>query len=215
MHITITCGPSYEPVDQVRRITNFSTGELGVLLASSLSAAGHRVTCFKGEGATYQNPGIGIGHQAFTTNEDLVAKLATHVRNSPCDLFFHAAGLNDFRVKSLKDENGNELKRGKVPSSSRDLTLLLEPAVKVISFIPKLFPQAKIVAWKYEVEGSKEDALEKGRQQMTTLGTLASVVNGPAWGSGFGVIQKDQPVFEAATKKDLCEYLSKWVAKLA
>ena len=30
MKVIVTCGPSYEPVDEVRRITNFSTGELGV-----------------------------------------------------------------------------------------------------------------------------------------------------------------------------------------
>jgi phosphopantothenoylcysteine synthetase/decarboxylase len=27
MKVIVTCGPSYEPIDQVRRLTNFSTGE--------------------------------------------------------------------------------------------------------------------------------------------------------------------------------------------
>jgi phosphopantothenoylcysteine decarboxylase/phosphopantothenate--cysteine ligase len=41
MKVIVTCGPSYEPIDQVRRLTNFSTGELGVLLSDELARAGH------------------------------------------------------------------------------------------------------------------------------------------------------------------------------
>ncbi|HVY71907.1 MAG TPA: phosphopantothenoylcysteine decarboxylase, partial [Verrucomicrobiae bacterium] len=37
MKVIVTCGPSYEPIDEVRRLTNFSTGELGVLLAEELA----------------------------------------------------------------------------------------------------------------------------------------------------------------------------------
>ena len=50
--VVVTCGPSYEPIDEVRRLTNFSTGELGILLANALSSAGYDVLCFKGVGAT-------------------------------------------------------------------------------------------------------------------------------------------------------------------
>ena len=52
MRVIVTCGPSYEPIDRVRRLTNFSTGELGLLLAAALAREGHEVICLKGEGAT-------------------------------------------------------------------------------------------------------------------------------------------------------------------
>ena len=52
MKIIVTCGPSYEPIDEVRRITNFSTGQMGSRLARTLAAAGHEVTCYKGVAAT-------------------------------------------------------------------------------------------------------------------------------------------------------------------
>ena len=48
MKIIVTTGPSFEPIDEVRRITNFSTGELGVLLANSFAQAGAEVFCLKG-----------------------------------------------------------------------------------------------------------------------------------------------------------------------
>ena len=56
MHIVVTCGPSYEPIDAVRRITNFSTGELGIILANTLRNAGHTVTCLRGVSATSSPP---------------------------------------------------------------------------------------------------------------------------------------------------------------
>jgi phosphopantothenoylcysteine synthetase/decarboxylase len=32
MKVIVTSGPGYEPIDEVRRITNFLTGELGIFL---------------------------------------------------------------------------------------------------------------------------------------------------------------------------------------
>ena len=36
MHCIVTAGPTYEPIDQVRRLTNHSTGQLGTGLAKHL-----------------------------------------------------------------------------------------------------------------------------------------------------------------------------------
>ena len=39
----VTCGPAFEPIDEVRRITNQSTGELGSLLSETLAGANFEV----------------------------------------------------------------------------------------------------------------------------------------------------------------------------
>jgi hypothetical protein len=57
MKVIVTSCPSYEPIDQVRRLTNFSTGELGVHLSNQLTRAGFEVFCLKGSGATHPGPG--------------------------------------------------------------------------------------------------------------------------------------------------------------
>src|SRR5947209_3565355 len=44
MHCVVTAGPTYESLDEVRRLTNFSTGKLGSELANFLAARGHTVT---------------------------------------------------------------------------------------------------------------------------------------------------------------------------
>ena len=52
MHCIVTAGPTYEPIDQVRRLTNHSTGQLGTGLAKRLADDGHEVTLLRGRSAT-------------------------------------------------------------------------------------------------------------------------------------------------------------------
>ena len=53
MKCIVTAGPTYEPLDQVRRLTNFSTGRLGAGLAEYLVRRGHEVTLLLGELSTW------------------------------------------------------------------------------------------------------------------------------------------------------------------
>ena len=76
MRVVITCGPSYEPIDEVRRITNFSTGELGIMLANHLAKAGCDVVCFRGVGATCAEKVVGARVVPFATNDHLRTELA-------------------------------------------------------------------------------------------------------------------------------------------
>ena len=48
MRCVVTAGPAYEPLDDVRRLTNFSTGQLGTELANYLTTEGHEVTLLSG-----------------------------------------------------------------------------------------------------------------------------------------------------------------------
>src|ERR1017187_8769832 len=54
MKCIVTAGPTYEPLDGVRRLTNFSSGRLGSELASFLTARGHETTLLIGQQATFR-----------------------------------------------------------------------------------------------------------------------------------------------------------------
>ena len=43
-----------------------------------------------------------------------------------------------------------------------------------------------MVGWKYEVDGNRDSALGQGREQISENQTSGCVVNGPAYGEGFG-----------------------------
>jgi len=212
MNIVITCGPSYEPIDQVRRITNFSTGRLGVTLANAFTEAGHRVICLKGEQAT--NPGEcrAAQLQSFTTNDDLAAKLQS-LRDQKIDAIFHAAALCDFRVASVESLDGEKLSSKKFPTRGDALTLKLVPTPKILPQLREWFPSAKIVGWKYELEGSRNDVIEKGYRQIEEAHTDACVVNGAAYGEGFGICDGSTGTLnEIPTVEMLGSFLANWAS---
>ena len=182
MRVIVTCGPSYEPIDEVRRITNFSTSELGLRLTRQLRTAGHQVICFRGEAATWQDPET--ASIPFSTNVDLLAKLERVAAEGGADAIFHAAALADFRVERPRAER-------KIASRGGELILTLVPATKLLGQLRGLFPNAKIIGWKYELDDTREDALAMGRAQIFNCGTDACVVNGTAYGVGYGFLTGD------------------------
>src|SRR5687768_1178417 len=95
MNCIVTAGPTFEPLDEVRRLTNFSTGRFGSLLANYLAGRGHHVTLLLGHYSTYQGEQNAQSVEKFTTTADLREKLkALSVKNTGA--VFHAAAVSDF-----------------------------------------------------------------------------------------------------------------------
>ena len=210
MRVIVTCGPSFEPIDGVRRLTNFSTGELGLLLAARLARAGHEVICMKGEGAVSHLDAGGALVVRFATNADLMERLRDHA-GSNVGAIFHAAALCDYRVRTVRGGDGEVMKAGKLPSRAGELTLTLEPTLKLLPELRGIFPDAKITGWKYELDGTPDEAAAKAREQVAVCGTDACVVNGVAWGTGFGFIEPGREVVNLADKPVLCAFLAAWI----
>lgn len=209
MKVIVTCGPSYEPIDQVRRLTNFSTGELGVLLSNELARAGHNVFCLKGSGATFPGPDAPCQVSRFNTNDDLLNLLIETARDHEIGAVFQVAALCDYKVKQVADDQGRACDSPKIASRSGALTIHLEPATKVIAQTRRLFPKSFLVGWKYELSGSRADALAKARRQLEENHIDACVVNGAAFGTGFGYYRLNRPLEECADKQALIRYLAK------
>ena len=209
----VTCGPSYEPIDEVRRLTNFSTGELGVLLANALTDAGIETLCLKGEQATWPGECRAARVTSFSTNDDLAANLKGCAKEGDVDAVFHAAALCDYRVGAVCDAAGNESAAAKIPTGSGALTMTLVPTVKVIARLRPMFPNAALVGWKYELLGGRTDAVAKAFAQIEANDTTACVVNGAAFGPGFGLCQPPDSVREFADKTALCHGLVNWLKR--
>src|SRR5436190_371318 len=144
MKVIVTCGPSYEPIDCVRRLTNFSTGELGVMLSNALTRAGCEVFCFKGAGASCAKRVEAARVVEFATNAELRAALADIANHEKIAAIFHAAALCDFKVTEVRDSRGHSLASAKIASNER-IQLVLEPAAKLIRELRNFFPNALIV----------------------------------------------------------------------
>ncbi len=194
MNCIVTAGPSYEPLDDVRRLTNFSTGRLGATLANYLAARGHNVILLLGEQATYAGERHAQRVEFFSTTADLRAKLKA-LAAKKADAIFHAAAVSDFSFgRIFAPDAANKLREIKSARkiSTRQGKLLVEllPASKIIAELRGWFPRTKIVGWKFEADGKRPEAIAAARRQLAECSTDLCVVNGPAYGEGFGLVGK-------------------------
>lgn len=214
MKVIVTCGPGFEPIDDVRRITNFSTGELGVQLCSALARAGFEVFCFKGSGATHPGPSEQCHLNPFDTNDDLLELLKQASTSHEIAAVFHVAALCDYKVKRVEDDQGRGCQSAKIASRSGALTINLEPATKVIGKMRELFPTSILVGWKYELVGTRNDTLAQAARQIEENRTDACVLNGRGFGPGFALCQRGDPPREVGDKAALVRFLSAWLDKV-
>ncbi|MSR67174.1 MAG: DNA/pantothenate metabolism flavoprotein domain protein [Pedosphaera sp.] len=191
MRCIVTAGPTFEPLDAVRRLTNHSTGTLGSELANHLVASGHQVTLLLGEAATFAGEQRAQKVLRFTTTDDLADKL-TKLAGKSADAVFHASAVSDFRFGTIwregTDGKRTKIKAGKIPTADGRLFGELIPTPKIISRLRELFPGSILIGWKYEIEGSRTDAIRLARQQILRHQLDHCVANGPAYGSGFGIV---------------------------
>jgi phosphopantothenoylcysteine synthetase/decarboxylase len=192
MNCIVTAGPTFEPLDDVRRLTNFSTGRLGTELANYLTDCGHRVTLLVGVAATYAGERRAQTVKTFSTTADLRTKLKAG-SGKKVEAIFHAAAVSDFAFGQIfsetKPDEFTALKAVK-KISTRQGSLLVElvPTPKIIAELRGWFPAAKIVGWKFEANGGRADALRAAQQQLAECATDFCVANGPAYGPGFSLV---------------------------
>ena len=195
MNCIVTAGPTFEPLDDVRRLTNFSTGRLGTELANFLTARGHKVTLLIGESATWPGERKASSVKVFSTTADLRAKLKAF-SGKKVDAIFHAAAVSDFAFGQIFTETKtgefSALKASKKISTRQGAMLVeLVPTPKIIAELRGWFPKAKIVGWKFEANGKRADALRAAEKQLTDCATDFCVANGPAYGKGFILVSAD------------------------
>ncbi len=126
MHLLITSGPTREPIDSVRYISNRSSGRLGAELAAHAAEAGHLVTLLLGPGAMEPPEHVNLTVVPFTSTADLQALLAEHFPRH--DALVMAAAVADYTPKQLiegKTERGQGLTIELVPTP--DLVAGLAP----------------------------------------------------------------------------------------
>lgn len=187
MRCLVTAGPTVEPLDSVRRLTNHSTGTLGTTLANHLACAGHEVLLLRSRSATAPPPIHAVATEAFGTTRELLACFEGHATDQPVAIF-HAAAVADFEVGGVfrRETDGSLVPLGRQAFHLEGvLRAELRPTPKILARLRDLYPKAWITGWKYEVDGSRNEVLQRAREQRTACRSDAVVANGPAYGPGF------------------------------
>ena len=109
--VLITAGPTFEPIDPVRGITNLSSGKMGYAIARAASAAGAEVTLVSGP-TSLQAP-VGVTVLPVTTALEMRDAVMANVKGQ--QLFIAVAAVADWRVS---DVSSQKIKKqdGQLPS---------------------------------------------------------------------------------------------------
>jgi phosphopantothenoylcysteine decarboxylase/phosphopantothenate--cysteine ligase len=94
--VVITAGPTREPIDPVRYVTNRSSGKMGYALAHAAQQAGGRVVLVSGPVSLTPPPGV--ERVAVETAEEMYESV--HEQVGAADLFIGCAAVSDYRPQS-------------------------------------------------------------------------------------------------------------------
>lgn len=100
LHVLVTAGPTQEPLDPVRYLTNHSTGKMGYAVAAAAAALGARVTLVSGPVALDAPEGVNVVR--VVTARDMFAAVGEAFADA--DITVMAAAVGDFRVDEVSAE---------------------------------------------------------------------------------------------------------------
>ena len=156
-HVLVTAGPTFEPIDPVRGLTNRSSGKMGYAVARAAIEAGARVTLISGPTAI-ETPPAALAIRVETAREMLDAVNA-HVRDA--DIFIAVAAVADYYVANSSAQKIK--KEGGVPS----LELALNP--DIVESVAKRPNPPFCVGFAAESEKLEEHAEAKRRRKKLPL----------------------------------------------
>jgi phosphopantothenoylcysteine decarboxylase/phosphopantothenate--cysteine ligase len=153
--VLITAGPTVEPIDPIRVITNTSTGKTGVLLAAELISAGCRVTLVYGPGI--EEPPRGARVIPVRTVGEMFSATTKELKARKFDVVILSAAAADYTVRPQKS---------KIKSTKKDLTIRLQKAPKIIDHVRKLQKDTFLVGFKAEANVSRQKLIESAKKRL-------------------------------------------------
>jgi phosphopantothenoylcysteine decarboxylase/phosphopantothenate--cysteine ligase len=121
--VLVTAGPTQEPIDPVRVLTNVSSGKMGYAVARAAKEAGAEVTLISGPVALATPPGV--ARIDVRTAEEMFEAVRKAVKAS--DVFISVAAVADYRVKNRAAQ--------KIKKSGAGLALDLEENPDILSWV--------------------------------------------------------------------------------
>jgi phosphopantothenoylcysteine decarboxylase/phosphopantothenate--cysteine ligase len=151
--ILITSGGTMEPIDDVRFISNRSSGKMGAALADECYKRGAEVILLRAKNAV--SPRYTFRQELFTTTHELEKLLRKYIPT--VDICYHVAAVSDFTVANKK--------QGKISSSS-SVTLQLDPQKKLLHEIKRINPRISLIGFKAESEPDDKKLVQSAKQKL-------------------------------------------------
>ena len=173
-HVVVTAGPTLEPIDPVRVLSNRSSGKMGYAVAAAALAAGAEVTLVSGPTAL-RSP-FGARLVRIETAAELQAAVLTALPMA--DAVVMAAAVADYRPANVA---GSKLKKQETGPAMR-LELVQNPDV-LSAIVAAKRPGTVVVGFKAETGDATRPATQMLREKRLDLVVANDVSEA---GSGFG-----------------------------
>ena len=179
MKIIITAGGTSEKIDDVRTITNSSTGRLGYAIGKTFTEKYgdkiDKIYYLHGLRAAYPEHEL-VEPVAIGGVMDLKAALEKLLTEEKIDVVVHAMAVSDYIVKEVTTldkirgvedpDNKADLSGNKISSDIDDLVIHMKKSPKVISFIKPLSPETVLVGFKLLSNVPHEELIDVGYHLM-------------------------------------------------
>ena len=170
LRILVTAGPTHEPLDPVRYISNPSSGKMGYAVAEQAKARGAEVVLISGP--THLKPPLGVDFKACKTAGEMNSLVQECFPE--CDVLVMSAAVGDFTAEKLEKE--------KIKKTSRERqTLNLVPTKDILMEVSKIKTQQFVVGFAAETQNLIQSALEKLRNKKLDL-IVANDISAPGIG---------------------------------
>ncbi|MBN2518089.1 MAG: hypothetical protein JXB14_04545 [Candidatus Altiarchaeota archaeon] len=154
MKVLITTGPTREYIDDIRFITNASSGKMGIALAKEAVGRGYDTTLVHGPIS------VDLPHQSHNipviTADEMISKTLKELASRDFKIMISAAALADFSPTRV----GGKIKSGK------KMTLELEPTRKLLDEVRKRSPKLIVVGFKAESGVSTEQLIKAAKDRL-------------------------------------------------
>ena len=168
--VLVTAGPTREPLDPVRYLSNRSSGKMGYAIAEASASRGARVVLVSGPTALLVPPGVDVVHvdTAQEMYEAVLAKLQV------ATVVIKAAAVADYRPKRVADR--------KIKKDETVPEVTLEPTPDILAEVGKRKGARVVVGFAAETDDLVANARKKLQRKQVDL-MVANDVRQP--GAGF------------------------------
>ncbi len=149
MNLLIAAGPTREPIDPVRYLTNRSSGKMGYALAAAARDAGHRVTLISGPVSLPPVEGVTI--RSVVTARDMYEAVEAHF--DACDALIMAAAVADWTPAETQPH--------KIKKGAPEWMLRLVPTRDILASLSARKAHRLLVGFAAE----SQDVLAQGRRK--------------------------------------------------
>jgi phosphopantothenoylcysteine decarboxylase / phosphopantothenate---cysteine ligase len=207
--VLITAGPTQEPIDPVRFISNHSTGKMGYAIADELAKAGAEVTLVSGQVAL-KSPDASINLIKVRSAKEMFE--ASEKYFTEADIIILAAAVADYTPATVADK--------KIKKKEETFNIELTKTTDIAKTLgQQKRPEQLMVGFALETDNEVQNAIGKIQSKNLDMIVLNSLQNA---GAGFGhdtnkisIIHRDGTMidFDLKSKQDVAQDIVAEIAK--